>query len=52
MYVTVTIINKVTIGLHAILNINNLIYKNPVRTAKKTPHFSITKTSWIKLLGK
>jgi hypothetical protein len=26
-----------------------IIFKNSARTAKKTPHFTVTKTNWLKL---
>jgi hypothetical protein len=27
-----------------------MLFKNPVRTSKRTPHFTITKISWLMLL--
>jgi hypothetical protein len=29
--------------------LNWLVFKNPVRTAKKTPHFTVTKIKWLTL---
>jgi hypothetical protein len=26
-----------------------MLYKNPVRTSKRTPHFTITKINWLTL---
>jgi hypothetical protein len=26
-----------------------MLFKNPVRTSKRTPHFTITKTNWLTL---
>jgi hypothetical protein len=26
-----------------------MLFKNPVRTSKRTPHFTITKINWLKL---
>jgi hypothetical protein len=31
------------------VHVNSLIFKDSVRTAKKTPHFTITKINWLTL---
>jgi hypothetical protein len=29
-----------------------MLFKNPVRTSKRTPHFTITKINWLTLFKK
>jgi hypothetical protein len=40
---------RTILPLEAKVRVNNRLFNNGVRTAKKTPHFTITKMKWFML---